>query len=228
MNTLLDEIRSQLDAFLRPEQDLRQARKRQRILAAATDRFIAHGYRKTSIDDIARAAGVAKGTVYLYYRSKPELLFHAMALEQRGYLDRLAPLGERGLSPLERLRRFIALAVIVSRDMPLVTRLTGGDHELALAIEEVDAEVLEGISRVEISLTVDLIDAATNRTWPAEELERRARVLIDTVYAVVTAGGVLRPALPLEESAHLLAATLTSGVLHVRPEESQLRQASHP
>lgn len=221
----LEDIRRQLDAFLRPEQDPRQARKRERILAAATDRFIAHGYRKTSVDDIARAAGVAKGTVYLYYRSKPELLFHALALEDWHYLERLVPLGDAGLSPLERLRRFISLVIVVSRDMPLVTRLTGGDRELELAIQEVDTEVLERISRLQVSITVDLIDDASGQRWSREERERRARVLIDTLFAVITSGGILRPGLPLEDHADLLAEILTTGVVDAAAEEPAWRQA---
>ncbi len=225
MNASLDDIGRQLDAFLRPEQDLKQARKRERILAAATDRFIVHGYRKSSVDDIARAAGVAKGTVYLYYRSKPELLFHAMALEKQRYLERLAPLGEAGLSALERLRRFIALGVVVSRDMPLVTRLTGGDRELELAIQELDTEVLERISRLQIAITVDLIDAASDQRWSRDELERRAKVLIDTLFAVVTSGGIVRPGLPLEDYARLLAEILTTGVVGAGAEQPVLRQA---
>lgn len=224
MDASLEVIRRQLDAFLRPERDARQARKRERILAAATDRFIAHGYRKTSIDDIARAAGVAKGTVYLYYRSKPELLFHAMALEKRDYLDRLSPLAASDMTPLERLRGFIALGVIVSRDMPLITRLTGGDHELSLALQEVDASVLEGINRLQIGIIVDLIEATSPGRWSGAELEQRARVLIDIVFAVVISEGPMRKGMPLEAYAHLLAEILTSGVTAAREQQQPVRE----
>jgi len=47
------------------------------LLACATRVFIAHGYRRTQIADVARALGVAKGTVYLYVESK-EALFAAV------------------------------------------------------------------------------------------------------------------------------------------------------
>lgn len=43
------------------------------ILAAAHDVFAARGFDGATIADIADAAGVAKGTVYLYYRSKREV-----------------------------------------------------------------------------------------------------------------------------------------------------------
>lgn len=48
--------------------------RKDQILAAARDRFSRQGVTDTTVDDIARTARVAKGTVYLYYRSKHELL----------------------------------------------------------------------------------------------------------------------------------------------------------
>jgi AcrR family transcriptional regulator len=47
--------------------------KREIILTAALDLFRHYGYRRTSMEDIARAAAVAKGTLYLYFKSKDEL-----------------------------------------------------------------------------------------------------------------------------------------------------------
>ncbi len=46
---------------------------RQAILAAATETFARFGFKKTSIDDVARRAGIGKGTVYLHFESKEEL-----------------------------------------------------------------------------------------------------------------------------------------------------------
>src|SRR5436190_16582209 len=48
------------------------------ILEAARKVFAKKGFSDATVDDIANAAGVAKGTVYLYYRSKRELYFAAL------------------------------------------------------------------------------------------------------------------------------------------------------
>lgn len=213
----LEHIAAQLDAFLRPQQDDRQARKRERILAAASAQFIAHGYKKASIEDIARQAGVAKGTVYLYYRSKAELLFHAIAREKQQLLYRLAPLREPGLSPLDRLRGYIALGLILNHDMPLVTRLTGGDHEIELAMREVDADVLERINEQQTALTVRLVDEATEGALPRDELQRRARVLVELMYAVITAGTPVRRDMSFAEYAEALADLVVNGIVHPPP-----------
>jgi len=51
----------------------RQAARREAILAAALDEFSARGFAATRLDDIARRADVAKGTIYLYFRDKESL-----------------------------------------------------------------------------------------------------------------------------------------------------------
>jgi len=52
--------------------------KRTLILDSARTLFRQHGYKRTSMDDIAREAGVAKGTLYIYFVSK-ERLFIAIS-----------------------------------------------------------------------------------------------------------------------------------------------------
>ncbi len=47
--------------------------KRELILAAARDLFAQKGYEETTIADIAKAAGMAVGTIYLYFRNKHEV-----------------------------------------------------------------------------------------------------------------------------------------------------------
>ena len=59
--------------LLRPA-DAARADKREAILRAATDIFAARGFFNAQVADVARAAGVAAGTVYLYFKSKDDLL----------------------------------------------------------------------------------------------------------------------------------------------------------
>jgi AcrR family transcriptional regulator len=53
--------------------DMRKAERREAILAAALDEFSAQGFAATRLDDVAKRAGVAKGTLYLYFHSKDAL-----------------------------------------------------------------------------------------------------------------------------------------------------------
>lgn len=55
----------------------RSAARRDAILAAALDEFSVGGFAATRLDDVARRAGIAKGTIYLYFRDK-ETLFQEL------------------------------------------------------------------------------------------------------------------------------------------------------
>ena len=51
----------------------RSAARREAVLSAALDEFSLRGFEAARLDDVARRAGVAKGTIYLYFRDKESL-----------------------------------------------------------------------------------------------------------------------------------------------------------
>jgi Transcriptional regulator len=63
------------------ERDKRQERAN-RILDAARELVLRYGYKKTTIDDIARQAGVAKGTIYLHWKSREDLFIDLVVREK--------------------------------------------------------------------------------------------------------------------------------------------------
>ena len=79
--------------------------KREAILRAAIDVFADRGYFNAQVADVARAAGVAAGTVYLYFKSKDDLLVSIFDRSMRDGLEAgrcaVADLHD----PAERLRR---------------------------------------------------------------------------------------------------------------------------
>src|SRR5436190_23584833 len=99
-------IHSVSTATARP---LLEGDKRDAILRAATDVFASRGFFNAQVADVARAAGIAAGTVYLYFRSKDELLVSIFERAMREGLaqGRAAVAGLR--DPRERLRRLARL-----------------------------------------------------------------------------------------------------------------------
>ena len=82
--------------------------RRGQILEAARSSFVRHGVTETTVDQIARNAGVAKGTVYLSYRSKDEILRQLLLEDLATLRDRTVPI-IRGEGDVEaRLRRYLA------------------------------------------------------------------------------------------------------------------------
>jgi len=47
--------------------------RQEQILGAAFEEFATHGYAATRLDDVAQRAGIAKGTIYLYFKDKQQL-----------------------------------------------------------------------------------------------------------------------------------------------------------
>jgi TetR/AcrR family transcriptional regulator, fatty acid metabolism regulator protein len=98
--------------------------KRERILTAATRTFARHGFFNAQVADVARAAGVAAGTVYLYFRGKDDLLASIFERTMRAAISEgRAALG--GLDAEARLRRIARLHL---------ERL-GADRDLAVVFQ---------------------------------------------------------------------------------------------
>ena len=86
-----------------------KADKRDAILRAAIETFAARGFFNAQVADVARAAGVAAGTVYLYFRGKDDLLISIFERTMKEAIaeGRESVAGKAG--PLERLREIAAL-----------------------------------------------------------------------------------------------------------------------
>ena len=82
------------------------APKREAILRAAIDVFAERGYFNAQVADVARCAGVAAGTVYLYFRSKDDLLISIFERGMKEALTEGLELAAQVRDPRERLRRF--------------------------------------------------------------------------------------------------------------------------
>src|SRR5215207_4172997 len=65
--------------------------RRSQVIAAARERFSKHGLAGTTMDGIAQAAGVAKGTVYLYYKSKDDIFRQILDEDLTHFHDETVP-----------------------------------------------------------------------------------------------------------------------------------------
>jgi TetR/AcrR family fatty acid metabolism transcriptional regulator len=96
------------------------------ILDAAESMIARHGYHKAQISKIAAEAGVAAGTVYLYFKNKPDLLI-SLFRERLGMLIEQARTGLAEVKdPREKLRRFMGLhlqSLARRRDLAVVTQI---------------------------------------------------------------------------------------------------------
>ncbi len=80
-----------------------QQRRREEIFAAAAEIFHSKGYDGTSIQDIASAVGLLKGSIYYYIDSKEDLLFGIVQESHAAALDALADLRADSAPPLAKV-----------------------------------------------------------------------------------------------------------------------------
>ena len=83
--------------------------KRDAILRAATKVFAQHGYFQSQVADVAKVAGVAAGTVYLYFKGKDDLLVSIFERSMREVLAEGRAAIEGIADPAERLRQLAHL-----------------------------------------------------------------------------------------------------------------------
>lgn len=81
-----------------------RAEKRDRIIDAATEVFAAKGFHSARISDIARLAGVADGTIYLYFKNKEDLLLSIFEEKMEVLLEELRAALEGVDDPMDRMR----------------------------------------------------------------------------------------------------------------------------
>jgi AcrR family transcriptional regulator len=79
------------------------------ILEAARKVFAQKGFNLATVDDVAAAAGVAKGTVYLYYESKRDIYFAALKFGLERMYSVLDEKLKNAATPEDKLRTFIAV-----------------------------------------------------------------------------------------------------------------------
>lgn len=191
-----------------------KAKTRARLLAVATDLFSKVGYRRTSMDEVARESGVAKGTVYLYFKNKQELLLHAIADEKKRNMAGWLPLLKDELEPRDRLRRVLAKVLLDAPQFPLTAKLITGDREILLFLAEMGPEMatlMEQSSRA--SMTLLLEGVGSFDTLDAKEKDARVQALMGLLFSAwFLMDERLRKGTTAEAYANQIAKMLVDGI----------------
>ena len=184
---------------------------RQRILAATRELLVRNGYRSTSLDEVARAADVARATVYYQFGSKTGLLEALVGdVERRAGQAAVVDAVELA-DPVDALRQaFLAGCRFWAAEHPVVRRLTGlaaMDNEIKRVIAEVQGHRLPLLTEL-----VQRLDAA-GRLSPSVSASRALDILwmlssfeaFDQLFA--------DRQLPVEEIADVLADVAVRAIL---------------
>lgn len=99
--------------------------KREVVFEAAARLFMANGYMSTTMDDVAAAVSLNKGTLYYYYQGKAAILFDIVYRLEEGRLAiaRSKPFNKVGGSVLASLREFVEDTANYILDNPVSSRI---------------------------------------------------------------------------------------------------------
>ena len=119
-----------------------QTEKRETILEAALEVFSTHGFRGSTIDQIAAAAGMSKPNLLYYFRRKEDIFTTLIQRLLDTWLAPLRELDDQG-DPLTELRSYIRRKIEMARDYPRESRIFAN-------------EILQGAPRILPMLEGDL------------------------------------------------------------------------
>lgn len=101
---------------------LKQERKRKALLESAINVFSEKGFHNAKISEIAREAGVADGTTYLYFKNKDDLLMKAVENLFEQKIVEMAESIEKETTGLDKLLRFAEEHITIFTKDPKVVR----------------------------------------------------------------------------------------------------------
>ncbi|WP_428264647.1 TetR/AcrR family transcriptional regulator [Haliangium sp.] len=134
--------------------------KRAAILDAAAALFSRYGYRRTSVDDVAGEAGIAKGTVYLYFDNKQALFAEVCRHVAHTFLDRAEAAVAQSGSVTETVQ-----AVLAAKFCYLYQLVHSSPHasEIIQSKNQIAAEIFVDADRRYLELLRKLIARADRR-----------------------------------------------------------------
>ena len=195
--------------------------KRKRLLHAAAKTFGRRGFHEAKIADIAAEAGVAEGTVYLYFRNKEDLLGCVFDETMDEVLAEARAVRHAGGSSAEKLVRLVGLHL----------SFVGQDRDLASVFQielRRSARLVERFSRSKLVEYFRLLDGVLKEGIASGELRRdleprlAVRILFgaaDEILSEWLLSGEPKPAADAEK----LVGTLLRGFLACEKDEKSRR-----
>lgn len=195
-------------------------RREKEVVDAAADIFYRQGYSETTVEQIANALGILKGSLYHYISSKEDLLFRVLeeVHEEVGEVM-VRVLAEEGLTPVQRLRLYVREQV--EYNARHVTRISVYYRDM----EYLGADrlaMIQGRRREHEKLLVGLVRDAQEQGEIPEELDARLSVAcifatIIWTYTWYRPGGRTRPPQLAEFCADFVVRGLAAGQPHLPP-----------
>src|SRR5215468_2585652 len=191
---------------------MRDPDKPQQIIDAAIRVFARNGYYNSRVSDIAREAGIASGTIYLYFKTKDEILVSLFRDKMAEWVAFARREIAREADPVAKIRRLVALHFSVLEQNPALAEVV--QIELRQG-----HKFFRGASAHEVSAYFDLIGSileegvAAGRFEPALPVKVATKVLFGAMDQVATSWVLGKRGYKLTEAAEAVATIFLKGVI---------------
>jgi len=144
--------------------DVQKENQRKYILEMGKKPVIQFGLKKVSVDDIVKAAGIAKGTFYLYFKSKEDFIIQfCMDLSEKYFLlAETLIITEDDKSLKDALRIFLNI-IFENPEFIFFFKEYGQVHEIAGELTEIDLKISE---KEQFGKLLQLANIDTNKVKP--------------------------------------------------------------
>lgn len=157
---------------------------REQLLDAAEEHFGRYGYRKANVADIARQAGISKGSLYLFFDAKGELFAEvALRIESRMRQELRQKMQRRFRSPLERLESFFRAHLEALGDHPVMWIMLEPE-EASAVFRDISPESRARMMREDLSYFEEFLEEWREKGWIVDIDSELLTALARSLYAM--------------------------------------------
>lgn len=195
-------------------------KRTEKILEAAFPLFARQGLRKTTVEQIASAAEMGKGTVYLSFKSKDEILLAILRREAHALFQTLRSAIRKEATAVGQLRAYMRTRVRTIADL-FVFR--GVSKELRRESRPLVETLLnQELSAVERGVVEDILEFGCEQgEFSVADIPLASFTIVVTVHALETPWLYEGYEVGLEEKADTLATLMIDGLRRRGPEDSR-------
>jgi len=185
--------------------------KAELIVDVAQRLFAKYGFKKTTIDEIAHSAHIAKGSIYYYFDSKEDIFRAVLDKENRLWSQKVREVINRASTPQEKLRAYLVTRM---KYLSKLTNFYSALREEYLEHYSFVENIRKKYFREEIEIVKAILKEGTEkRVFQIEDLELMAFVIVATLKGLEYSWTMEIPTPDIEKRIDLLLKVLFNGLL---------------
>jgi len=185
--------------------------KAELIVDVAQRLFAKYGFKKTTIDEIAHSAHIAKGSIYYYFDSKEDIFRAVLDKENRLWSQKVREVINRASTPQEKLRAYLVTRM---KYLSKLTNFYSALREEYLEHYSFVENIRKKYFREEIEIVKAILKEGTEkRVFQIEDLELMAFVIVATLKGLEYSWTMEIPTPDIEKRVDLLLKVLFNGLL---------------